>query len=192
MLAYKGIWRMNIPELTNLAEIAGALAVVASLIFVGFQIRQNTIVNRAGTLQANADYWLHHMTAMMSGENGKLYAKGTTALTDLTNAEFGRFFLLCRATFMGLENQHYQYRIGLMDASAYAGYELTIREQLAAFAGIRAMWKIVKHTYGVEFQEFMDEQISKVTVHSHASVHASWHDLVQQDRQKQSSGDANT
>jgi hypothetical protein len=40
---------------------------------------------------------------------------------------------------MGCENQHYQYRLGLLDREAYDGYKTTIKEQIAAFPGIRAM-----------------------------------------------------
>jgi hypothetical protein len=76
--------------------------------------------------------------------------------------QFGQFFLLCRATFMGLENQHYQYRLGLLDRDAYAGYKTTIKEQIAAFPGIRAMWQLVRHGYSKDFVAFMDEQISAV------------------------------
>jgi len=61
---------------------------------------------------------------------------------------------------MECENQHYQYRVGLLDREAYAGYITTIKEQIAAFPGIRAMWQLVGHSYSKDFAAFMDEQIA--------------------------------
>lgn len=173
---------MNLADLSILAQVVGAIAVVASLVFVGIEVHQNTKSNRATTLQMNADYWLSYMTALADPDLSAVYSKGASAREVLTPEEFGRFFLLCRATFMGCENQHYQYRTGLIDRSAHAGYEMTIREQIAAFPGIRAMWSRVRHTYSAEFVAFMDDQIARYPSHGHASVQKGWVDAVAAER----------
>lgn len=171
---------MTLSDWANIGQIVGAIAVTGSLIFVGFQLQQNTKSNRASTLQLNADYWLHYLTTLADPKFSKIYTKGAAGQGQLEQSDFVQFFLLCRATFMGCENQHYQYRNGLIDEKAYAGYEVTIREQIAAFPGVRAMWQMVRHTYGPEFVEFMDRKISEVTVHQPASAFETWRSLVEQ------------
>lgn len=47
--------KLQLSEWAHVAEIVGAAAVVASLVFVGFQLRENTREVRAGTFQAVAD-----------------------------------------------------------------------------------------------------------------------------------------
>lgn len=169
---------MTLLDLANIGQVIGAVAVVASLIFVGLQIRQNTKANRASTLQMNADYWLTYLTTLADDRFSALYSKGALGREELDGAQFGQFFFLCRATFMGCENQHYQYRTGLLDEDAYRGYEATIREQIAAFPGVRAMWQLVKHTYGTEFVNFLDMQIAKTPAHDRGSMQKRWRELL--------------
>jgi len=176
---------MSLVDLANLGEFVGALGVVASLIFVGFEIRRNTRATRATTMQMNADYWLHYMTSMANRENGDVYAKGAAGRENLDPQEFGQFFFLCRSTFMGCENQHHQYLAGLLDDDAYRGYEATIREQIAAFPGIRAMWQLVKHTYGSDFVEFFDNQIASIDAHGRGSMHKQWQAILEADGRMQ-------
>ena len=78
---------------------------------------------------------------------------------------------------MGMENQYYQFRHGLLDSEAHAGYEIIIREQTAAFPGIRAMWKLVRHSYSTDFVNFMDKQVA-MSSHSRDSVFRKWKELV--------------
>ncbi|HSG76812.1 MAG TPA: hypothetical protein VLA30_11830 [Burkholderiales bacterium] len=170
---------MTLVDLANIGQMVGALAVVASLIFVGLQVRQNTKATRATALQMNADYWLAYFTLLADKQFSELYSKGALGRVELEGGQFGQFFFLCRATFMGCENQHHQYLSGLLDDDAYRGYEATIREQIAAFPGVRAMWKLVKHTYGTEFVNFLDKQIASSEEHSRGSIQKQWRALIE-------------
>lgn len=165
---------MTIADLANIAQIVGSVAVIASLIFVGLQIRQSTRVTRATALQMNADYWLNYFTLLADRQLGEVYSKGALGRVELDSGEFAQFFFLCRATFMGCENQHHQYLSGLLDDDAYRGYEATIREQIADFPGVRAMWQLVKHTYGTEFVKFLDKQIEGTAPHARGSFQRQW------------------
>jgi hypothetical protein len=171
---------MTLSDWADVGQVVGALAVVASLLFVGFQVRQNTKSNQATALQLNADYWMTYITTIADPAFSKVYATGASGRGQLDRQQFAQFFLLCRVTFMGCENQHYQYRVGLIDREAYAGYITTIREQIAAFPGIRAMWELVRHSYSRDFAAFMDEQIAAVPVHAPESAFQQWQRLVEQ------------
>ncbi len=174
---------MTLSDLANIGQVVASVAVIASLMFVGLQIRQNTKANRASTLQMNADYWLTYLTTLADSRFSVLYSKGALGRKDLDGEQFGQFFFLCRATFMGCENQHYQYRTGLLDEDAYRGYQATIREQIAAFPGVRAMWQLVKHTYGTEFVKFLDVQIAKTPAHERGSIQERWTELLRANEQ---------
>lgn len=170
---------MTLVDLANIGQALGALAVIASLVFVGLQVRQNTKATRATALQMNADYWLSYFTMLADKRFSEVYSKGALGRAELEGGQFGQFFFLCRATFMGCENQHHQYLSGLLDDDAYRGYEATIREQIAAFPGVRAMWQLVKHTYGTEFVKFLDRQIASTDEHSRGSMQKQWRALIE-------------
>jgi hypothetical protein len=98
---------MTLSDWANIGQVIAAVAVVVSLIFVGLQVRQNTKSSQAATLQLNADYWLNYITAIADPKFSSVYAMGATGRGKLDQHQFGQFFLLYRATFMGCENQHY-------------------------------------------------------------------------------------
>ena len=47
---------MSLEDLGNLGEFVGAIGVVVSLVYLAYQIRQNTAAVRASTHQAMIDY----------------------------------------------------------------------------------------------------------------------------------------
>ena len=175
---------MTLSDWANIGQVVAALAVVASLLFVGLQVRQNTKSNQATALQLNADYWLNYITTIADPNFSKVYAMGASGRGKLDQQQFVQFFMLCRATFMGCENQHYQYRAGFLDREAYAGYETAIKEQIAAFPGIRAMWQLVRHSYSKDFAAFMDEKISALPAHEPQSAFEKWQALVENQSRK--------
>lgn len=161
-------------DIVGISQIAGTVAVILSLIFVGVQIRHNTMTARASALQLNAEYCQNFFAIMGDPKYGKSYSRGALGRADLSGDEFGQFFFLCRAIFMGCENQHDQYRAGLIDTDAYTGYEATIREQIAAFPGVRAVWQLVRRTFGTDFRAFFDAQIASAAPCDPASVRTRW------------------
>jgi hypothetical protein len=167
---------MTLEEIAHVGEIIGGIGVLGSLIFVGLQVRQNTQTVRASTLQLNTNYWTTFITALAHPEVVTAYGKGMAG-HDLDQMQFGQFFLLTRAYFLGLENQHFQYRQGLLDADTFRSYELAIREQVFAFPGIRAMWQLTRHTYSADFVAFVDQHIGATPVHQE-SMSRKWHAAV--------------
>ena len=143
---------MTIADLAHIADIAAAIGIIGSMIFVGVQLRQNTRTVRSSTLQQNTDHWQSYHALLADPKFVATFAKGSRG-NDLEQIEFGQFFLLCRALLMGMENQHYQFQQGLIDKQAYAGFEVVMKEQIAAFPGIRAMWQLTRHSYGADFCE---------------------------------------
>ncbi len=165
---------ISLNDWVGISQIISAVALIASLIFVGIQIRNNTTNARAGTLQANLMFWQDFFSMMVDPETGRTYSRGAAGKTDLTGAEFGQFFFQCRIIFMGCENQHYQFTQGLIDPDAYRGYETTIREQIATQAGVRAMWSLQRQSYGTAFKKFFEEQIVKAAQLEDHSTHDMW------------------
>ncbi len=174
---------MSFSEIANIGEFIGGIGVLCSLIFVGLQIRQNTASVRASTLQANTAYWTNFLTALARSELVDIYGKGISGSPHLDRKEFGQFFLLTRAYFLGLENQHYQYVHGLLDPEKFAAYEIAVREQTFAFAGIRAIWEIVRHGYSPDFVAFVERQIALTPMHQD-SVFDRWKTLAAAQRAK--------
>ena len=157
---------MTFDEIAHIGKILAGIGVLGSLIFVGIQIYQNTKSIRASTLQLNTDYWTTFLTSLADSQLSEVFGMGMTGNASLTPRQFGQFTLLLRGFLLGLENQHYQYGIGLLDHEKYSSYELSLRQQVFGFPGFRASWKIVRHTYSPEFVGFVDQQIAITPLHT--------------------------
>jgi hypothetical protein len=70
---------MTLNDLANLGQIIGAIAVVISLIYVAFQIRQNTAAIRSATAQT-----VHEQVAGTSGKNAGISSAMSSADTSKT------------------------------------------------------------------------------------------------------------
>lgn len=112
-------------------EIIAAVGVIVSLMFVGFEIRQNTAVARGQARQELAalnQEWL--LTMGQDAEFEALWYKawgadprsGAAEPIELTEAEERRAWFIMTMHLRRLENVYLQYREGLVDASALNSY----------------------------------------------------------------------
>ena len=90
-----------------IGQFFAAAGVVLSLIFVGYEIRQNTDAVRSATLQGIADqsFQLRIMTALNAGES----------LDGLSPEDRTRVGWVVSATTRIMENRFRQYQLGTLD-----------------------------------------------------------------------------
>ena len=94
---------MTLSDWANIGQVVAALAVVASLLFVGLQVRQNTKSNQSYSIAAQRrPTWLNYITTIADPNSNKVYAMGAPP-GKLDQQQFVQFYMLCRATFMGCE-----------------------------------------------------------------------------------------
>lgn len=112
-------------------EIVAAVGVIVSLLFVGFEIRQNTAVARGQARQDLASLnqeWL--LTMAQDPDFEALWHEAWIAdpaspeddSAELTAAEERRAWFIMTMHLRRLENVYLQYREGLVDASALNSY----------------------------------------------------------------------
>ena len=84
---------MTIEELGSIGELVGAVAVVASLLFVGFELRRSDKTQRIASLQSVIDGCRDRtlMPAFQSQDLVDVVARGLTNFEDLNATERRRF-----------------------------------------------------------------------------------------------------
>jgi hypothetical protein len=175
---------MNITDLAHIADIVAAIGVIGSMIFVGVQVRQSTRSMRSSTIQQQAnqwqeyaDLWQKYYAVLSDPKEATTFGKALAG-RDLEQAEYVRFFLMCRAILIKIENVHYQFQQGLIDKGVYTRAQVSIQEEFFAFPGIRAMWQLTRHFYGSDFAEFLDELMASTPIHQQRSSYKKWKELV--------------
>jgi len=152
----------TLSQLADLGELFGGVAVVASLIYLAIQIRQNTQIVRSTTLQQNTDTWAAFWLKVAEPETAQAYVAGMFGQPDIRPIHYSQFFFICRGMFIILEDQYYQVRKGTLDPDTYAGYQRAISTQMLAFRGFRIWWLQSRDVFSPAFVDHVDSMIAEV------------------------------
>lgn len=147
---------MSMQDLVALAEIASALGVLLSLIFVGLQIRQNTKAQRVLAVESlSAAITAINVPAMESPALGSAVSKVCADWYGASREEriIAHYFLF--SIFKLLETAWYQQKSQTLDPAHWAGWERLLL-MLYHSPGIQAVWwPSRKHAYSPEFQAYL-------------------------------------
>ena len=147
---------MNWDALGAIAELVGAVGVVATLIYLSIQIRNSATVDRAhirSSLTAGS-----HELIRLTIEHSDLLIKAN-ASSDLTPEERFKLLQLHRFAFRSYENYAYQRSLGLFDESEWRGLANAIA---AAFSSTYAQedWRTIRTQFSEATQDLLDPLIS--------------------------------
>ena len=135
---------MSIQDWAALAEIIGAVAVVASLIYLAVQVRQNThalSMNLKSTelaaFERNVESGIRiREVFILNPEVLELYARGGESYADLDEGDKLRFDMVLRNVFSALQGAYVRQLTFGNDPANFAGSERTL-DQLVRNPGIR-------------------------------------------------------
>ena len=157
---------MSLSDLASLGSFVSGVAVLISLVFLYFQVRQvtaqvrqaernqqasirHTRISRAVELQrelsdpGRSDVWWHAL--LRPGE--------------ITEAQFRQFFTLSRAFLFHVEDTFYQHEDGLLNEDAFETTVAGLRN-FVSNPGARAIWSVQRRGFRGKFLAFMDSLVS--------------------------------
>ena len=175
-----GARAVTLSQLADIGELFGGIAVVASLVYLALQIRQNTKSVRSSTLHHNTDLWTDLFFRLAEPDVARAYVAGMSGQPDIRPLHFTQFFFICRAMFLAFENQYYQMRQGVLDIETYAGYEQSISTQFLAFRGFRIWWQQNRSVFSPAFVEHIDKLIAEVPQADSARLLHEWQTICQE------------
>lgn len=149
---------MKLSEWAHVAEVIGGVAIVASLIFVGLEVRENTQVTRL-TMDRTIDQQsiALNLSIAQSSDLADILIRGELDRDSLTPAERARFDNYCLSRFGSYEN---------IVGDFYAGFVADKEFQLWAnhfefrFAkpGYRQFWLAHRNVYFESFRHWGDQR----------------------------------
>ncbi len=150
---------LTIQDLGALGELLGSVAVLATLVYLALQTRQNTMAIGA---QLDAALIAANQNAMLSGATSNELAEAMREEMggDITTNQIrlGMYFQSNLATFQW---QLHQARRGLLPDFHEAGMAGAVRVFFTAFPSFEGTWERIKPDVGPEFVEWVEEQRSK-------------------------------
>ncbi len=144
--------------LGNLGDFIGGIAVVVTLLYLAYQVRQNTNSTHSASYQA--------IVSTMAGfsrelayeeERSEVFFKGLTNPDDLSPSERNRFALLMTSYFRSLENIHFQYQSKAIPEDVWEGWAYRIAGSLKA-PGCLYWWEREQQVFSGRFRKFVNEE----------------------------------
>ena len=147
---------MNLQELGNIGEFIGGLAVIASLIYLAVQIRQNTKSVRLQVEQAiKRDSFDLRRSSIENPEIMDLFTRSISDLGSLSTAERIRVNLLCASTVEHLQHLFFLRNQGLVH---WGSQEKSLRGYLA-LEPFRQWWSSGREILRPDFVEYVERDI---------------------------------
>ncbi len=150
---------LTIQDLGALGELLGSIAVLATLVYLAMQTRQNTVAIGAQLDAARISSQLNlNLTAAASSELQEALNEDRSDAVSINQARRANYWT---ALTIVIQWQLHQGRRGLLPSFNEAGMKLTIRGFFSSSKSFGRWWEAVKSGYLPEFVEWVEEQRSK-------------------------------
>jgi hypothetical protein len=157
---------MSLSDLASLGSFVSGFAVLISLVFLYFQLRQ--VTEQVRQAERNQQASIRHSRVSRTVElqltisdpsRSDAWRYGLLGTDEITDTQVGQFLALCRAFYWNLEDTFYQHEQGLLNQDAFET-ALGGARSLASTVGARAAWRVLRRGYRGRYLAFMDDVVS--------------------------------
>jgi hypothetical protein len=152
---------MNWDAIGAIAELLGAIAVVATLAYLSVQLRQNTASVRASSAAAHSEAMrTSNIAVVQDPELVRLYWSGLANRAALSDDDQRRFDFLIGITTGGMEQAWKFKQDGVLDAPTWAGQAVSL-SWLAHQPGFADFWRIWGSAHHPGFGEVIAQAMAE-------------------------------
>jgi len=152
---------MTLNDVYTITQILAALAVVASLVFVGLQVRLANHMMRAEAMRNHADKFQSVSRAMFEIPGmAPLFAKGFDGMASFDAVERMQFINIVMWILRIAEELHLQFEEGLIERDLW---DANCRIWVRTFQGKgpREAFEVRRELFTPKFQTFFDDLVSR-------------------------------
>ncbi len=152
---------MTLTDLANAAEMLAALGVIASLIYVGYQVKETRKAVRAATAQARTDLGVQLISARWTSDIADLLVISVDNPESLTKADKFKLKGFFTAHVRHCMNMFYQQREGFLDDFWSYGVARVTVYWMKNYPLMESEWTSIQKTLPPEFVSFIDAEIER-------------------------------
>ena len=159
---------MSWQDLGSIGELISAVAVVVSLVYLAFQIRQNTKQIDENTKAAQAAAFDSSISQTFAAraviiENedvARIYLKGTDAPEALSAEDLLRYRLTLHNLLWSIWNMQSQAQVGELSSETWSA-QLATLERVVSTKGFQWFWANYSREFGASFQQVVADLEAK-------------------------------
>ncbi len=148
---------MTLSELGDLGDFIGAIGVIASLVYVGFEVRRNTKALRAQAHETVVAGYMESIDVISEHADvmAKCFKSSYEEFRNYTDGEKTIFFGVIFGFFKHFEQIHAQYRQGLIGDEQWDSWSEHILMQFHQ-PGPQWWWKVRRTSFVKPFREYLE------------------------------------
>jgi len=181
---------MTLADLASLGSFVSGIAVLVSLVFLYFQLRQIAVQIRqaernqqAAIRQNRVGRIVDSLIATQDASSAEAVWKGQWGNDDITLTQLLQFSNHALSRLFNAEDTFYQHRDGFLNDDGHASFVRTMRAMYTR-PGMRAMYRQTRGLFGPEFVAFMDGVLAEVPAIENGDALASWKEQLAAERRQ--------
>jgi hypothetical protein len=150
----------NLDTVHKIGELAAAIAVVLSLLFVGYEVQQNSIAQKQLATRSLVRDWSDAVATLEDPNLACLSHRLSTDAANLTIREANQIGTAFWRIYKAHEELHYQYEQGMIDELVWNGFKRTAADTMST-RGMRDWWRSYRSLYSERFADYVDDLIAE-------------------------------
>ncbi|MEQ9395711.1 hypothetical protein [Haliea sp.] len=146
---------MNWEMISAVVDSIGALAVVASLIFLGIQVRAQNHERRVASVHEINEAYRTMLSSLCEPDLAAIVVKGLDGYATLDPVERIQMVSYFIGGLKLCEEAYYQYQQGRLDRFYWEGMLRQLEDTMSSDAS-RNVWSLRRHQFGDEFRSLVD------------------------------------
>jgi len=155
---------MNSAKLNDWLQVIGLFGVIASLLFVGLQMKQDREIALSQATQARTDTTIQ---SIMGAAENPYYMAAIDKISggesdDLTASETYAIRMQSIASLFNFENSHFQYEQGFIAPERWSATRETLKNLMKLPWGPRSQYEAAPDAWRNPFRDVVDELIKEI------------------------------
>jgi hypothetical protein len=150
---------MNWEAVSAIAEVTGVIGVIISLVYVGLQVKQNTLATEISTSQAyvNADNEIIGIINT-SPDLADILHQGVNGISKLTGGDLIRYMSFHELVFISFQSFYLQWKNGFLSDALWGTYRQAFVDLLQQ-KGAQEWWEMRRHWFSDDFKQYVEESV---------------------------------
>ncbi len=145
-----------------IAEIIGAVAVIISIIYLTYEVRQNTAATRSLTHQELFDSTLDlNQSIATNPALADLLTRSKNNFSGLSESEQTQLFMMFVNYFNMWDSAHSNHKKELLDPDAWQVWDIGMTWYMTEYESAREVWKGASQFYNSQFREHVANILEK-------------------------------
>jgi len=148
---------MTLESIYYIGQTVAVIGILASLIFVGVQIRQNTEQSKAAAAEAAHRSFLDWYYSQ-TPETAAIFTKGEAGLEKLSRAERYQYFAIAMPLLMNIQEAHLKWAEGALVEDRWRFWD-KFASGIVISPPVETVWLERRFMFSDVFQTYFDEKV---------------------------------